>query len=153
MKRILIYIAALAALAFLPVEGTDIGKLRPVEVVQVYRQDDTVVIATDTGDVGKGTDSQTALANIIATTPGIIYLDTAEYLLIAEGAEDVAAELRAALKKSVQICMADKEIDLALAAKFLPAHGKLPRLKAWRQEEKLPYLRAQQDRLVLENSE
>lgn len=153
MKRILIYIAALAALAFLPVQGANIGRLRPVEVVQVYRQDGMVVIATDTGDFGMGADSQAALANIIATTPGTIYLDTAEYLLIAEGAEDVAAELRTALKKSVQICMADKEIDLAAAAKFLPAHGKLPRLKAWKPGQELPYLRAYQDRFILENGE
>lgn len=149
MKRIMIYIAALALLTLAPVKGADIGKLRPVEVVMVCKQEDTLVLSTDTGDVGQGTDALTALENLKATTPGTIYLDTAEYLLLAEGAEDAAQQLKSSLKKSVRVCMADSTVDLKAAAKFLSVHGDLPQLKIWKTGDKLPRLRAVGKRLLL----
>lgn len=153
MKRIVIYIAVLALLTLAPVKSAEIGKLRPVEVVVVHRQEDMLVLSTDTGDVGSGTDALAALENLKATTPGTIYLDTAEYLLLTEGAEDAVQQLRNVLKKSVRVCMADSVVDLKEAAKFLPVHGNLPRLKYWKAGDKLPRLSAVGKRLFLtENS-
>ena len=149
MKRIVIYIITLGLLTLAPVKSADIGTLRPVEVVMVYRQEDTIVLATDTGDAGQGTDALAALENLKATTPGTIYLDTAEYLLLAEGAEDAAEQLKPVLKKSVRVCMADAAVDLKAAAKYLPVHGDLPRLKNWKTGIKLPHLRAAGNRLLL----
>lgn len=149
MKRIVIYIITLGLLTLAPVKSADIGTLRPVEVVMVYRQEDTVVLATDTADAGQGADALAALENLKATTPGTIYLDTAEYLLLAEGAEDVAEQLKPVLKKSVRVCMADAAVDLKAAAKYLPVHGDLPRLKNWKTGMKLPHLRAAGNRLLL----
>ena len=149
MKRIVIYIITLGLLTLAPVKSADIGTLRPVEVVMVYRQEDTVVLATDTADAGQGTDALAALENLKATTPGTIYLDTAEYLLLAEGAEDAAEQLKPVLKKSVRVCMADAAVDLKAAAKYLPVHGDLPRLKNWKTGDELPRLRAAGKRLLL----
>ena len=149
MKRIVIYIITLGLLTLAPVKSADIGTLRPVEVVMVYRQEDTIVLATDTGDAGQGADALTALENLKATTPGTIYLDTAEYLLLAEGAEDAAEQLKPVLKKSVRVCMADPATDLKAAAKYLPVHGDLPRLKNWKTGDELPRLRAAGKRLLL----
>ncbi len=149
MKRLSIYIVAIAALWWAPVEGADIARLHPVEVVVIYQEENQVVIATDTGDVGEGDSGISALENLKATTSGTIYLDTAEYLLITEGAEDVAQELRHSLKKSVQVCMADREVDPVAAAQFLPAHITLPKLRTWNPENKLPYLKVLEKRLIL----
>lgn len=149
MKRIVIYIATLGLLTLAPVKSADIGTLRPVEVVMVYRQGNAVVLATDTADAGQGADALAALENLKATTPGTIYLDTAEYLLIAEGAEDAAEQLKPVLKKSVGVCMADSATDLKAAAKYLPVHGDLPRLKNWKAGDKIPHLRAAGERLLL----
>ena len=149
MKRIIIYVAALALLAFAPVQGAELGKMRPVEVVLASRQGNTLVLSTDTGDVGQGTDVLTALENLKATTPGTIYLDTAEYLLLAEGTEDAVQHLKGVLKKSVRVCMADSTIDLKEAAKFLSVHGELPKLKTWKTGEKLPCLRVVGERFLL----
>jgi hypothetical protein len=140
MKRIVIYIVTLGLLALAPVKSTDIGSLRPIEVVMVSRQEDVLTISTDTEDVGYGTDAMSALENLKATTSGTIYLDTAEYLLIVEGAEDAAEQLKSKLKKSVGVCMADPATDLKAAAKYLPVHGDLPRLKNWKTGDKIPCL-------------
>lgn len=149
MKRIAIYIAILVALWFIPVKDADVGKLQPVEVVSVYRDQGQIVMETDTEDRGIGTTVEDALKNMKDTTPGIIYLDTAEYLLLSEDAVDTVEQLRTILKKSVQICVAETGIDLALAARYLPAHGKLPQLKHWQQGMDLPYLTKSQNRLKL----
>jgi multisubunit Na+/H+ antiporter MnhE subunit len=149
MKRILLYILVLIALCFAPIKGANIGNLRPVEVVHIYKEENKVVIATDTGDFGLGQTGQAALANLIATTPGTIYLDTAEYLLFSEDAEDAVKELRDDLKKNVKVCIANGQVDLALAADFLPVHGKLPKLKSWNPGAKLPQLRSTEKRLIL----
>lgn len=153
MKRIVLYIAVLGLLTLAPVKSIDLGNLRPVEVVMVCRQADAVVIATDTEDVGRGTDAAAALENLKATTPGTVYLDTAEYLLVAEDAEDAAEQLRNSLKKSVRVCMAEPEVDLKTAAEFLPVHGDLPQLKNWKTGDKLPCLTVTENGLLLtENS-
>lgn len=149
MKRFLIYAAAIVALMWAPIESADIGQLHPVEVVLIYREENTVVIATDTGDVGKGDNGILALENLKATTSGNIYLDTAAYLLITEGMEDVIQELRPAFKRSVQVCMAEKGVDPAAAAKFLPVHATLPKLRTWNPGTELPYLKVFYDRLIL----
>ncbi len=153
MKRIVIYIAALALLTLAPVQEAELGKMRPVEVVLVYLQNDILALSTDTGDTGQGPDVRTALENLKATTPGIIYLDTAEYLLVAQDAETAAEQLKSHLKKSVKVCAADPQIDLKAAAEFLPVHGDLPKLKDWKTGDKLPRLTAVGERfLLMENS-
>ena len=149
MKRIVIYIATLGLLTLAPVQDADIGNLRPVEVVMVCQQDDTVALSTDTGDVGQGTDVPAALEELKATTPGTIYLDTAKYLLVAEGAETAAQQLKSVLKRSCRVCMADREVNLETAAKYLSVHGDLPRLKEWEMGEELPCLRVEEKRLLL----
>ncbi len=149
MKRIGIYLALLAALWFVPVKGLEIGKLQPVEVVFVYRSEGQIVIETDTADLGFGITLTEALEDLKLTTPGIIYLDTAEYLLLGNNALDTVEQLRPILKKSVQICTADIGIDLQLAARFLPAHGKLPQLKHYHQGLVLPHLTESKKRLKL----
>lgn len=149
MKRILLYILVLIALCFAPIKGANIGTLRPVEVVHIYKTQTQVAIATDTGDFGIGETGQAALQNLKATTPGTIYLDTAEYLLIGQGAEPAVMELRDSLKKRVKVCAAEEGVDLSLAAEFLPVHGKLPRLKAWDSNLDLPQLKVTEKRLIL----
>lgn len=129
MKRILIYIAALAAALLVPIEGTDVGELQPVGVIQLYKEEDTVVIVTDTGDSGRGKTVEAAFENLEETTAGIIFLDTADYLLLSEGATVEAMELEGYLKPSVRVCMAEKEIDPAQAAEYLAVHRPAVRLK------------------------
>ena len=149
MKRVIIYIAALAAVWFAPVEGANIGTLHPVEAVLIYKEETKVVLQTDTGDVGKGSNAEEALEDLKKTTPGTSYLDTAEYLLLGENTETVAEELRTHLKGNVGLCAAEEGVDPAEAARFLEVHGALPQLQAWKQGADLPYLTRVEKRLKL----
>ena len=149
MKRMILYITVLAAVWFAPVEAANIGSLHPVEVVVIYEEEGEVVLETDTGDLGKGTDSVTALEDLKKTTPGIIYLDTAEYLLIGEEMEDAVEELRPYLKKNIKLCKAEKGMDLTETAAYLTVHGKMPQLGKWKKGDVLPYLTIEEKRLKL----
>ena len=140
MKRILCYIGILAAVLVWPVERLDVGKLCPVQVVSVYKKDNWVVIETDTEDIGFGATARQALENLEDTTSGVIYLDTAQYLLLSKDAEDAVEDLRDELKPSVQLCFTTQAVNLQEAAVFLATHGKLPELKAWKTGQELPVL-------------
>ena len=76
MKRWLLYIVLFAAAIIIPVNGTDVGKLHPVQAVSVGYQDGQVVLKTDTGEMGIGETPELALENLKQTAPAIIYLDT-----------------------------------------------------------------------------
>lgn len=132
----------------MPLERLDVAKLRPVQVVSVYKQNDWVIIETDTEDIGIGLTARDALKNMEDTTAGVIYLDTAQYLLLSKDAEKAVEELRDALKPDTQICFIEMKIPLAEAGKFLAAHGNLPELKDWEEGQKLPMLTAYKERLT-----
>jgi hypothetical protein len=72
MKRIGIYIVIMAILLLVPIKGADMGKLRPIEVVFVYRSGEQIVLETDMGDRGVGATGADALQNL---------KDTNSYLL------------------------------------------------------------------------
>ena len=148
MKRIVIYIGILAAVFAAPVRPQNIGKMKPVQVVSVYKEKDWVVVETDTEDRGMGGTTAQALQNLKDTASGIVYLDTAEYLLLSKDAEENVEELRRELKPSVRLCIATRPVDLAETAKFLGVHGGIPKLKHWRKGQELPVLSTFGDSLI-----
>lgn len=147
MKRVIMYGLALLLLNFVPVKGTDIGKMRPVEVLFVYREAENIVIETDTGDLGEAETVLDALQDLKNTTPGFIYLNTAQYLLITEATKDAVEQLCPMLNKSVRICFAESSVDLKEAARYLPVHEELPKLSDWGPHAQLPILRCVEKRL------
>ena len=149
MKRIVIYIIVLLLLTLAPVKGADIGSLHPVEILKIYEENREVYVQTDTGDWGKGATGQAALEHLKETTAGMIYLDTAKYLLLEEGTEAVAEEIRPLLKKSVRLCNADQGVDLEEVASFLSVHGTLPQMEEWNMGDDLPQLTMVEKRLKL----
>ena len=52
----------------------------------------------------------------------MIYLDTAEYILVGDGAEDAAAELKGSLKRNVKTGRY-RGGDVGEEAKYLDVHG------------------------------
>ena len=149
MKRITLYMLLLVAALIAPVEKMDVAQLRPVEVVCLQRQDDQVILQTDTEDIGIGTDAMQALEELKRTSPAKIYLDTADYLLIGEGAEVDVEDLRQVLKPTVRVCLIRQNISLEDVGKFLQIHGNVPKLKQWKKGMELPILDSENDRLKL----
>lgn len=128
--RKLVYVVILGALLFAPVKKLDVEDLEPVQAVAVYKQKDQVVLETDTGDRGTGKDATEALKDMQQKTPTVIYLDTAEILLIGEDCQEQVELLRPLLYGNVKLarynggCVADE-------AKYADIHSNLPRLKNW----------------------
>ena len=137
--KIMLY-AVLAALALAaPVERADVGKLRPVEVVAVAETEDGYMIRTDMGDRGSGATLKEAAADLQDTAPGIVYLDTAEYLLLEHEIEDTAY-LTEILKTRVRVCGAEPGISLEGSGQYLDVHRPAVRLRDGTPYGKLEFL-------------
>lgn len=154
MKRLLLYALIIGVVWAVPTEKADVAKLRPVEVIAIYKSGDEVLMMTDTEDVGTGRTAEEALKNMRSTSPAVIYLDTAEYLLVENTAVGEVEALRSELKAAVRLCGVPGPMDLKNAAQYLPVHGDLPALRNWRTGDLLPVLYEENDRLkISQNNE
>ncbi len=131
MRKIL-YIAILSLLFFAPVERVDVSKLLPIRAVAVYTQGNEVVLETDTEHKGTGRDVVQALRNLKKETPAVVYLDTAEYLLVSREAEIYISQLSDWLKPSVKVSICDVREQVKEAAEYLDVHGGATELRHWR---------------------
>lgn len=128
MKQLLVYLAVALGLTLLP-GGTDVGKLAPAQVVQIYAEEEKWVVRTDLGNEGKGESLEEAFGDLQLRTPGEVFLDTAEYLLISGEAAGELPVLKRWLKKNCLVCINDGVEDLESAAAYLEAHPPGQRLK------------------------
>lgn len=128
----------LAGLIAAPVKRLDVAELEPVEVVYFDVQNDMCYLITDTGAEGCGDTIDAALENMKSATPAVVYLDTAEYLLVSEKAIGELDEVRKLVKDSVQVCCAQNP-DMKIAANYLETHEKLPKLKEVKGGDRLPF--------------
>ena len=130
--RKLAYVAILASLFFAPLERLDVAKLLPVQAVAIYIQAGQVVLETDTENIGRGADVAEALENLKKLTSAVVYLDTAEYLLVSPDAADSAVALKQYLKPSVKVCVCNGAGRVKDAAKYVEIHGNLTKLCHWK---------------------
>ena len=153
MKWMLYIMLAALALA-VPVRRADVGKLRPVEVIAVGGSEVHCIIRTDKGDRGVGATLEEAAANLRDTAPGLIYLDTAEYLLITGNALHLMPEITKYLKGDISVCLQDGPLDPSLAVNYLAEQTNLPKLRSWKKGSNMPILQEYNKRLIfLEKSE
>ena len=142
-----------AAFGGMPFMGTDVAQLQPVQVVQITRAFGQVAVQTDTGDFGTGPTLDLAFEDLKRTTPGQVFLETAEFLLLATGAENLLPELTEYLRPGCNVCLITGEADLELAATFLDAHPPQVTLQDCRAENVvLPLLVAYEGRLEFAQS-
>ncbi len=135
--RMVLYVIILALLYLAPLKKVDIAKLLPIEAVAVYMEQGEVVLETDTEHMGRGSDVSKALENLKADTPAVVYLDTAEYLIISEDALAELDALKTYLKPNVRVCVADVCGRVKDTAKYLEVHGNLPKIKNWKNKKYL----------------
>lgn len=129
--RKIICILIIAALCFVPLKRVDIAKLRPIQAVAMYMEDQQIVLETDTGDQGRGKRVLDALQNLKEKTAAVVYLDTADFLLVAENAISHVGELAQNIKQSVKVCVCEAAGRVKEVAQYLEVHGNLPKLKDW----------------------
>ena len=127
MKGIL-YIIIVGLSLFAPVQRLDVAKLAPVEAIAISVDGDGVVVQTDDGHWGRGDALESALQNLRDNTPAVIYLDTARYLLLGEGAQGHQVQMQGYLKDSVYVAQY-RGGDVKEEAKYLDAHRQSGRPK------------------------
>ena len=147
--RWIVYLALIAGTMLAPVERADVAKLQPVELISLQRRGEGLLIRTDTGDAGTGKSLTMAIMDLKKTTPGIVYLDTAQYLLVYPGCEPEAEQMKAHLKDRVRICAVTQEMELTGAAEFLNIHPPTGCLGDWNAGEETDELRLDNGRFWL----
>lgn len=149
VRKSAVYCVILAAALIVPRDAVELGKIKPVEAVSIKQSGVMIRIDTDTGDVGSGKTVEEAMKNLEDTTEGRIFLDTAAYLLVGEGAEQQIAELSKHLKRSVRICKMDASIKPADVVEFLRTHEPETRLEQWNIDGNPEMLQVENGRLIL----
>ena len=129
--RVILYIVILGLLLIAPVNRLDVAKLEPVQTVAVDVSDGMVILTTDTGNSGQGENIKSAVDDLEAKTPGVIYLDTAQYLLVTAASKRYTKELEGYLRSSVKVSLWDGEGEVEEAAKFLSESRNLFSLRQW----------------------
>ena len=132
--RAVIYIVILALLFLSPIERVDVADLLPIEAVAIYIDEGNIVLETDTENIGRGADVTKALEDMKESTPAVVYLDTAEILIVSQEAKNRVDELRQYLKPSVGVSIGDARGQVRETAKYLDVHGKLVKLKHWKSD-------------------
>lgn len=123
MRKWWIMVLALLALPVLPSSGTELGELHPVSILLVQTQGKTVQLLTDTQDFGEGETLDAALKNLEDTTPGHLFLDTVEYLILTEQTQYLIPQLQQLLRPGVAVCAAENDLNLEGLPEYLKTHG------------------------------
>ena len=122
MKKWIVYGLTLAVLLFPSKQGTELGKLRPAELSYACREGESLVLRTDTGDLGAGRNLRQAVSDLKRTSQGAVYLDTADYLIVTEDTEDLLPEFLNRMRPSADVCRTADNVDPEKAAEFLSTH-------------------------------
>lgn len=141
MKKIILYIFIMIGTLLLPTEKQDVANLEPIQAVWLRSENEKLILQTDTEDIGIGRTVAEALADMKLHSPGIVYLDTAEYLLVDENATTHIQELNGILRKSVHVSLWNGEGELVEAARYMQSHKSGMELGDWAQGtelEKIP---------------
>ena len=153
MRRWILYAAVLGVSALLNVTGfagTDVGKLQPVQAVRVTKAGNAVVMQTDTGDIGVGTTPKSALMDMRYSTVGSLFLETADYLILQSGCEELLPELSEILRPSCKVCTVIGNANPETAAEYLAVHEPGMSLRDWLGgERRIPTLKEREGRLEL----
>lgn len=135
MRRI-VYAVILVLTCFAPVKPLDIAELLPVEAVAVYTDGIQMVLETDTQNIGRGGTIEQALSDLKEKASAVIYLDTAEYLLVSEDAKFALEDLAKFLKPTVKVSDCDVRGRVKEASEYLRVHPKYKTLKDVLSEQK-----------------
>lgn len=137
--RIVIYIVILLSLTLAPVKPLDLANLEPVQTVSVRYEQNKIILETDTENRGEGETVAEAVADLKKKSPGVIYLDTAQYLLITKDAVHYIEDLGNYLKDRVLVCLWDGRGSIKMADKYLSVKDDLPTLKLLRTNGKINF--------------
>lgn len=123
MKRWSVILGCLLVLYLLPGRReTEIGSLKPVEVLLVSIEENRICVATDTKDRGMGITLTAALEDMKATSSGKIFLETVSYVLVTEETRFLLEQLNRILRPGTLVLLAAGQVEPEQVAEFLAVH-------------------------------
>lgn len=130
--------------------GTDVAKLRPVQALWMTTENGLVILSTDSGDVGIGTNFASALQDMEKSAASQIFYSTTEYLLLTGDALGQIHQAAEYLRLSCVVCLTEGEPVMNQAAQFLEQHHAQTTLQQYRADGRtLPLLRTEEGRMTL----
>lgn len=150
----LILAAVLIALDVLPLGATDAARLEPATLLIFDRAaDGTVRVVSDSGSEGRGRSVDAALQDLRDHASGMLYLQTAEHILLTERAQSLlpACTRSRDLRPAASVLRIAGEIpDAKQAAAYLRHRAAKPTLAGLRAKKtELPTLYCREGRLLL----
>ncbi|MBQ7098949.1 MAG: hypothetical protein IJO05_04430 [Oscillospiraceae bacterium] len=124
MKKWMFLAAVLIAVAVLsrrPHPARDVAKLEPIQTLYVYMDGAELAIETDTGAVGTGKTLTEAAAAMKANASAELFLDTAEFLLLAPDVA-ITEEFHALLRPTCKVTFTTATPDLQAVSDYLVIH-------------------------------
>lgn len=125
MRRWFLCLAALILIAVVggpALKRSDVGSLQPVELIRLSSQNGWVLAETDTGEAGMGRTAAEAFDDLQESSARTVFLETADYLLLGHGGEELIPQVRQMLRPGCMLCLDAGNADLAAAAEYLSAH-------------------------------
>ena len=148
MKKGIATLLLAAVVLWSPVKGTDVGKLLPVELVQISRTETGYAVRTDTENMGEGNSLPQAVANLREMAQGEIFLETTEYVLLTRETMPCLPDLTEFFRPGTEVYAAPPLEDLEQAAAFLRAHSRQsPLFRLTEGETELPELQMEKGRI------
>ena len=129
LKRLWVFFAALAVCTVLA--GVDEGEVHdaaalvPVQALVIDAKDGTVLVTTDTGDVGRGGNLDAALSDLQSGCAGALFTQTAEHVIVTSRAWYLAPQVCVSrqLRPAAKLYRAMEKIEEPeQALRFLQAH-------------------------------
>ncbi len=146
--KLILYCIILVLIFLAPVNKQDVGDLEPIQAVWLHIENGTVVLQTDTGDYGAGATVESAIAVMKKNSEGVVYLDTAQFLLISENAVELMENMAKNLRKSVKICLWEGN-EVKSAARYMQSHDMgyhFDEVQGGKQLQKIPELIEEEDK-------
>lgn len=150
MKKWTVMLLALLAFMALPSSGTELGELHPVSLLVIRSQGKNIQLLTDTLDSGEGETLDAALRNLEDTTPGHLFLDTVENLIVTKETQFLIPQLKQLLRPGVNVCAAKSELNPETAPEYLNTHTPSHRLSDVDESTPLQMLIYSEERYFLE---
>lgn len=109
MIRRLTYLILVAAVFFAPVKRVNVASLEPVEALLLTQKGEDLTVTADTGYSGTGETISRAMEHLQENTPGLLYLDTLEYVALTPDTQGLLPGLQPFLKRRITVIYLEED--------------------------------------------
>lgn len=101
--------------------------------------------------IGWGETLDAAIEDLEQTTPGHLFLDTVQTLIVRPDAQFLLDDFRQQLRPDVRVCQSSDELDMERVGEYLDEHTPETKLMDADADTMLPTLHCTEGRCILEN--